>query len=510
MDKKQLAEAITVMIILAYAAYTTTYLIHEKYMLPFHSDEWDHLTIGLEITKTGTIESIKRINPYIGIPYASYWINLETGFHVFTGILLMLTGISVIKFGVLMPTIIALILALNAFTFIRYLTKSKIAGLISAVFAITIKSNVTFLGPWFYVPSSLGLAYAPFFLYVFLRTIKTNKSLNSFDIVFTSAYVVVGLCHPPSVTALIPVFILYLLVNPAEIKKNKEKLLLAAATGAILLIAALLVMHIPFKTLTNPASFLERYLVFTGSDYEVKIMYSYPVHLGYGVIALAVLGVYVAISSANREEWILPLAVLSLLPLAVQFYHTGKVYLSPYRRIFFYVAEILLLAAGIGLYYLYREALEIIKRIPMNNNLKLAADLAAIAAVTYLLTLQAATTFANSEKLYHVIEEKDVAPLLWIKENTPEDALIIAPAGASSAVTPISERKIVGKVRTFLRVPQARVDDSGAFFDSGCNKKEEIARKYGVDYTFGPQISCSFLQRVHSSGGNYIYKVLLD
>ena len=223
MDKKQLAEAITVMIILAYAAYTTTYLIHEKYMLPFHSDEWDHLTIGLEITKTGTIESIKRINPYIGIPYASYWINLETGFHVFTGILLMLTGISVIKFGVLMPTIIALILALNAFTFIRYLTKSKIAGLISAVFAITIKSNVTFLGPWFYVPSSLGLAYAPFFLYVFLRTIKTNKSLNSFDIVFTSAYVVVGLCHPPSVTALIPVFILYLLVNPAEIKKTRKK-----------------------------------------------------------------------------------------------------------------------------------------------------------------------------------------------------------------------------------------------------------------------------------------------
>ncbi|MFH1788731.1 MAG: DUF6798 domain-containing protein [Candidatus Altiarchaeota archaeon] len=510
MDREKLVETIMVCLILAYTAYATTYVIHEEYMLPFHSDEWDHLTIGKEITKTGSIESIKKINPYIGVPYASYWINLESGFHLLTGILLMATGMSAIKFGVIMPTIIAFMLALNAFTLIRYLTKSTIAGLISAVFAATIKSNVTFLGPWFYVPSSLGLAYASFFLYVFLRTVKAGGTLNGFDAVFGLAYAAVGLIHPPSVTALIPVFILYLLVNPVDVKRNKKKILVAAGAGAVALAATLMVMHIPLESLANPAGFLKRYLVFTGSDYEVKIMYSYPAHLGYAVIALSVLGVYVALSSANREEWILPLAVLSLLPLAVQFYHTGKVYLSPYRRIFFYVAEMLLLAAGIGVYYVYREVLAMIKKIPGKNTVKLAADVIVLAAVVYVLTLQVQTTFANSGKLYHVIEEKDVAALEWIRDNTPQDAVIIALPGASQAVTPIAERKVVGKVRTFLRVPQNRLDDSGAFFNEGCDKREEIVRRYGVDYTFGPRVICDFTVLEHASGGAYVYKVLLE
>ncbi len=509
MNAKDLLKAGVIVVALAYAAYATTYVIHEKYMLPFHSDEWDHLTVGKEITKTGTIESIKRINPYIGVPYTGYWVNLESGFHAFTAILLLATGLEVTAFGVLMPTIVAFILALNAFVFIRYLTKSALAGLISAVYAVTLKSNVTFLGPWFYVPSSLGLAYAPLFLYAFLRAVQAGKTINAFDLSLGLMLAFVGLAHPPSATTLIPVFILYLLVNPRQIARNKKKMLIAAGGCLLALIAALFVMHVPLQELSNPLDFLSRYLVFTGSDYDVRIMYSYPVYLGYGVIFLAVVGAYVAISSNNREEWILPLAVLSLLPLAVQFYHTGRVFLSPYRRIFFYTAEMLLLSAGIGLYYLYREALNLIRKTRLNVKAKFALDALVIAAIAYVLTVQVASTFTNAKKLYHVIEEKDVEPLLWIRENTPEAAVFMVQIQSAQAVTPIAERRIVGKVRTFLRVSQERVDDTNTFFNVGCEKREQIARKYGVSYVFGPRMSCDFLYLIHNSGGDYVYKVEL-
>jgi hypothetical protein len=79
----------------------------------------------------------------------------------------------------------------------------------------------------------------------------------------------------------------------------------------------------------------------------------------------------------------------------------------------------------------------------------------------------------------------------------------------AQAVTPIAERRIVGKVRTFLRVPQERVDDTNTFFNVGCEKREEIVRKYGVSYVFGPQMSCDFLYLIHNSGGDYVYKVEL-
>jgi len=510
MDLKEVIKTGFLLIVLGYVAYSTTYTVHEKYHLPFHSDEWDHLTLGKELTKTGSIESIKKVNPYIGIPYTSYWVNQESGFHLFTALLLDHTDLPVEKFGVVIPTIISFILALNAFVLVRYLTESLFAGLTSAVFSVTIKSNVTFLGPWFFVPSSVGLAFAPMFLYLFLRALYSKKIFNEFDVIFTSTFIVAGLFHPPSVTALIPVFCLYLILNHKILREKKEKFILAAAVGFVLFIAMLFVFNISLSLLSNPISFLSRYLVFTGSDYKIKIMYSYPAYLGWGVISLAILGVYTAISSENRKEWILPVAVISLLPLAVQFYHTGKVFLSPYRRIFFYVAEILLLSAGLGLYYLYREAFNFIKTSAINMKVKVVLDVFVIVLVFYILSLQIDSTFKNADKLYHVIDEGEIEPLYWVKESTPEGAIFITKPEVSQAFTPIAERKIVAKPRTFLRVTQERIDDVNTFFTVGCSKKKQIIEKYDVSYVFGPEISCNFLHLIHSSGGDYIYKVDLN
>jgi len=510
MDSQEYLNALVVFIVIAAAAYNTTYVIHRKYMLPFHSDEWDHLTIGKELFKTGSIDSIMRVNPYIGIPYTGYWVNLETGFHVLTAVLLDFTGVEVTRFGVLMPTLIVAFLSLNAYVLVRYLTKSMIAGIISAVYSATLKSNVTFLGPWFYVPSSLGLSFAPLFLYLFLRTLKSNKTINSFDPPLVLLFAVVGLIHPPSVSVLLPIFIVYLVFNPKTLRENKSKILLAMGGGGIILVSMLFVMSIPLSVLSNPGSFLSRYLVFTGSDYNIRIMYSYPAYLGYTVILFVVVGVYASVSSENREEWILPLAVLSLLPLAVQFYRTGSVFLSPYRRIFFYNAEIMLLTAGLGLYYICNQIFCLLRASSINVGIKFVLDISFMAFVFYLLTLQAKSTLAYSEKLYHVIEEKDVEPLLWLKENTPEDSIVLARVQISQAVTPIAERKVVGKVRTFLRVPMERLTDAETFFNVGCTKKKTLADKYNVSYVFGPRISCDFLKLVHAENGNYIYKAQLE
>ena len=76
--------------LLAATAYHATYTVHEKYKLPFHADEWDHLTLGLHLARRGSLESIRAYNPYTGLRYRT---NREPGYHLLIGLLYILVGI---------------------------------------------------------------------------------------------------------------------------------------------------------------------------------------------------------------------------------------------------------------------------------------------------------------------------------------------------------------------------------------------------------------------------------
>ncbi|MFH0861144.1 MAG: hypothetical protein V1921_08075 [Candidatus Altiarchaeota archaeon] len=495
-------KALTVALILL-AAVVTTYGVHLDYSLPFHSDEWDHLTLGKEIVKTGEADSVRAYNPYLGEPYR---VNRGPAYHLLIALLMLHTGLGV-TLGTVLPTSIAFALGAGTYALAKHITGSDFAGALSAVFAMTIKSNVTMLGLWFTVPSAYGIAMAPLIMYLFIRTLEKGHLLNQYDISLGLILAQVAFSHPPSATVLFPVMAAYLILHPKTVWKNKKKLAAFAAIGLLLLAIELYIINIPREDILNPMKFVNRHLRFTSEDEDSDIRYFYPKFVGRLTLFLTIVGAYTMLSSDKRGESILPIALLALLPLVYQYYTTGEVYLTTYRRIFLYNVEILLILAGIGLYKLYDITSSTVNRIG-DKNIGLPIKAIILAAVLLVTVNQVESTYEYGEKLYHVIEEKDVSPILWLKDNTPENAIVMATPNIAKAITPLADRKIVGIVRTTLRSSEERSDDSWNFFTVDCDSKKNIARKYGVDYVFhnGP-LGCDFLEEIHNEKGDYVYKV---
>jgi len=494
-------------ILLALAAYHTTYTIHEKYSLPFHSDEWDHLTLALHLSKVGNIESIRTYNPYTNTPYKA---NREIGYHLLLALLYQACGLTEIQFAVTTPTVFAFILAFSTLALARHITKSTLAGVIAAIFSLTLKSNVTILGIWFLVPMALGITLAPIILYTLARALNHEKDVNTFDLTFILIVATTLLIHPPSATVYIPITIAYLAYN-WEITLAKKRKLAYYATAAILTtLAFLLITKVPLSSLTNPLYFIKQYLYFGSSDYEIQATYAYPTYLGKTILLLSAAGVYHTIHSNEKKERILPLTVLALLPLVAQYYNTQHVLFSTYRRVFMYTAAMILILSAVGLYYLYATITSLIKKTTKDKMFTALTQVALLAIIVFIVTAQLNTTFKYKQRLYHLIEESDVQPIRWLSENTPEDSVIVARSHTSQAITPLSQRHVVGIQRTMLRSTQERTGDANHFFQPDCDcvcKKKRID-KYNITHVYGKEKhSCPFLKKVYTKNSVKIYEV---
>jgi hypothetical protein len=486
----------------------TIYTIHEDYPLPYHSDEWDHLAIAKEIAIK---EKLIYYDPSISSE-ENFRKNWEIAYHVFLGVLLKVTNLNAIKFAIFFPTIIAFFMAFNTFILVRFLTKSELAGLLAGIFVLTIKSNVTLLGPWFLVPLAFGLAQIPLILLLFLKSMNMNRIVNLWDVPLFLVFANVTLAHPPSTVILLPVFSLYLVFHPKTLWKNKFKVLLAA--GFLIL---LLVMFLPFGQIMNFERMVNLF-TFEASNEDPSgylMIFYYPRYLGNVTITLALIGVFSAFLLRKRKEiWILPLALLSLLPLVMQFYYTGEIFLCPYRRLFMYNLLFLLMLAGIGLFALYEIWQNLSRKFIKDTILRWIMIGTFFFVAILILDSQIESTFEFKNKLYKNIRVKDVSAIEWLKFNTPKDAKILALPHVSKAITPIAERRVVAAIKTRLGASDEINRKAVTFFNvRSCEEKKKIlsATELKANYIFFKgRINCDdFLQEVHFREGNYIYKVML-
>lgn len=497
---------VLVLLLLAYAAYHTTYVIHEKYPLPYHSDEWDHLTLSLHLAKEGSIDSIRAYNSFTDTPYR---VNREPGYHLLIGVLYIMAGLSAIKFAVLVPTVVAFILAVGTLAFVRHVTRSWLAGLIAAVFSLTLKSNVTVLGMWFMVPMAAGIALAPLILYLIGRAFNHKKQLNSFDLALILVVATTLLIHPPSATVYIPITIVYLAYNWQLALEKKRKLIVLGAAGLLATAAFMVVTGVSLNALASPLSLVKRFLYFGAEDYEIKILYSYPTYLGKTIILLAAAGVYHTIHSDEKKERIIPLTVLALLLLVAQYYNTGHVLFSTYRRVFMFTGEMVLILAAVGLYYIYESGASLVRKATGDWIFTGIARITLLLLIFVVLDMQVDSMFKYRQRLYHVIEESDVEPIIWLSENTPDGSVIVATSQASKAITPLSGRHVVGIERTMMRSTPERRGDTNAFFNTNCGGKKTRIDKYGIDYAYTRHtLKCPFLSLVHTQNGVKIYEVV--
>jgi hypothetical protein len=158
-----------------------------------------------------------------------------------------------------------------------------------------------------------------------------------------------------------------------------------------------------------------------------------------------------------------------------------------------YMAELLLILAGIGLYYISTSI----------RNKKIAAAL-----VVIILVLQINSIFAYKKDIPLVIEPEEYGPILWLKNNTPQDAVILATPRTSEAIGVISDRKVVSLLRGRLGSSEESVNKSLDFFKGDTEMKEKLLLEFKPNYIYSKgEINMSSLRLVHNQNNIYIYEV---
>src|SRR3989338_5312993 len=218
------------------------YSIHYNYPLPIHSDEYDHLAIIREMEDTG---KHTWYDPYI-VQKRHAQRNLEINFDIFLYVFAALTGLNLEHLPLLLPIFFSFLLSLSSFILVYPPTKRVLAAFFASVFVFLLPNNIAFLGYWFLVPMSIGLAALPLLSHAFL------KSFHSWPYTLTLYLFLIALTltHAVYTASLVPAFLFFLLFSLHEFK-NKHNLL-KLALGCLLLLGLT-----AFFVEWNPANPLE-------------------------------------------------------------------------------------------------------------------------------------------------------------------------------------------------------------------------------------------------------------
>ena len=490
-----------------------TYSIHSDYPLPFHSDEWDHLAIAKEIART---DSLINYNPYARTGWDPQW---EQNYHVFLVLLLNATGwdesdLGLIDLSLFVPVFMTFLMVFFAFLLVRDITGSNIAGILAAVTILLTRPNVTILGYWFMVPMAYGMAFIPLMLLVFAKSFTTKK-LRYF-LILTILFAQTALVHPASAIIFLPAFFDFLMINPKLFVENKFKILLIVVE--LLALGFLLVGYsvyqynfVGYQDLFNKA--LET-STFTTSLYEVQAFFSLPSFLTWPIVLLSCIGIAFLFLSKKKEAQIVPLFVLTLLPLLYLFFSKGTIYLADYRRMFLYIATVMAMLSGVGIYAIVSFLNNFLKK-KLENIYFLSSKLPAIripqilmslVVIWFLVGMLLVIPFTHEPFLYRVIEKEDIPAILWLKyHSTPEDVVLAMP-WHSRAINVIAGTKILYANPARLTGPRA-YQEAAEFWAVGCEERKQ--RLFGPPtFVYSREfLACDFLKEVYAKDGRYIYKV---
>ncbi|MEA1924233.1 MAG: hypothetical protein U9M95_00030 [Candidatus Altiarchaeota archaeon] len=441
------------------------------YPYPLHLDSWDQLAIAKETIKR---EKIVDYNPYLGENHPDR--NWEKAYTLLLAETVLLTGIKPLYLDSVFPTVVGFILALNAFILVRYLTKSMLAGLFSAIFMLTFKSSSTLTGIWFSVPVAYGIAMMPLMLYMFIKA--ADEKGNTWKLALIILFTQVTLAHPPSAIIYLPIFGLYLVTRPRLVWENKEKILVA---GFLMLLLAL--QFAPAEKIIKELSF--------GDEPPEGAAFQPVSFLGLPATLLSLVGGIWCFR--ERKKRILPLAFLALLPFMTQFYLTNRIFLSPFRRLFSFEMALALLMAGIGLWAVYHRVNDIIEN-------RRVLQFFVLVAVALLLFNQMDSGYRYRHLLITAIIEDDVIDIKQL-EDTPPGSKILTNSFDSRGIWFIGERQVISLMVARVRGDNKINSEANRFCSMKCEDKEKIIRELKADYVvYTKELECPFLKEIYNRG----------
>ena len=244
---------------------------------------------------------------------------------------------------------------------------------------------------------------------------------------------------------------------------------------------------------------------------------------------LAIIGLIFIIKNQKTQKYLFyllwPLTVIILILL---YKLTGRSFLSPYQRNFYYFALALPLFSAIGLYSLIKIVRDYLEKILFQNQpvevkqkfatltwrLKINesyADLvrsvikAFITGLIFIIVI--ILVFGNYYKLppalglYHVIEWRHYQALQFLTKFPP--ARVMATPFVSTALYPLTGHQPVGTVAFYGNKQEVEL----FFVTTDCEIKNDLLKKYDVKYIISPlEINCGY-NLIYAENKNYIYQV---
>ncbi len=496
-----LQKVLRVLCVLALVAanFLLVYSIHQNYSYPYMLDEWQHMAEGIQVQDNA---GIVLQNPYYkdggaGIESGFF----EKGFHVFLSELFMLTGQDPVRIYAIMPALFAAITALIVFTFAYKTTNNYAIGLFTMLFYAALRSNVSVLGPWFYVPLTMGFAYIYAILYLFsagLERYRLRLLLLSSLFLLTLA-----LIHPWSAAVVFPAIILYPFLRPGILKEKNVHLI-----AGIMLIPFLslgYIIKIMWQgTFEKTLSYFTANFLVSGLGIPVTEAAS-PAYIisFYGIVPLllALAGAYYIIKKKKGIERIFLAWAAFIAAIIIMFQITGKTVLAPYERILYYAFLSFVPLSAIGLY----AVLEYLTKKTKNTKTRFLISLLCIGALAYILF---APYYESRAGLYKIIDDDTYSGIKAL-EKTGTHQIVLARPEISSAIYPITRNYVISINPAQLSAGKQALEDNRRFFMTDCDGKSQILERYGVDYIFvraEDAQDCPGMKLIYREKGSYIYE----
>ncbi|MBI4158713.1 hypothetical protein HY500_00460 [Candidatus Woesearchaeota archaeon] len=444
------------------------YSPHFSYKYPLHADEYQH--IGKAI---GFLESKNlNFNPYL--PDQPYHPNLEPGFTIFLAILLSIP-INPMFYYQILPALFAVLASFILFRLMYHITKNFYISILSILFFASLKSNVNLTGLWFFTPLTLAIPIFFLTLLLFLKWQDEKKSFLLPLLTFTMLFFI----HPLSAILIYLLLSLLLFINK-DLKKVLFSLLIPVILTAILLLLS-------FKESSNVFSLVLDWLIVEKGWGSIELVYFLPSFYNIIPFLLALIGIYPSLKDKKLRLFVMGLLLTT--SLIFLFNNLKFSIIFPYQRIIYYSLIIMVPLSAVGLFFI----LEPVKKYKI--------------VIITLLILVSFSAFYNyydqkDQPLYHVIDDKDYAALLFLKQF-PQSTIIV-PLQQSSAVYPITKHKVIGMTQSALL--GGNWNKVKEFYETNCANKESIMKVYKIKYVFSKnKLDCKFLEEIYSKG-NYIYK----
>ena len=418
----------TLILIMALAIiFILVYSPHFGYPLPFHIDEWHHISEALRLGNYGEyFESLR-------VMAERRFSGMEIGFHF---VLFLISWVfNLVSIYQFLPAIWAVFSALALF-YVVYKKSSHnfYLAILAVVFFGSIKSNINLTGLWFFTPLTFSIPIIFLYLYFFTEGVQTEN--KKFILISLFLMLILIPTHSISVLFALPILTLYLLFNFKYFLKNILFFLTFLLVPAVGILFYKYTLGIEWGNLI--------------SHFWQSVQFKY----GWGVLELknspaeiyswtgyffAFLGILAIFFGKKAEEYFLFLIWLAVMILQIIIYYTtGISYFSPYQRNFYYLALSLPFLSAFGLYtslVLIRKYLKqflfsssggnkkraVTINIKINNKYeKLTLNLASILIVLLVLVLILANYYSVPRQLTlnPVINQSGYEALTYLK-NLP-------------------------------------------------------------------------------------------